>query len=105
MMKSYYKQKKPNRSDAIGKPSKSIKKKSPMVLEVVFWLLLAEDVEKSEQVLREFDMNMAYGPCIGMTRLARWERAQRLGLDPPGEVRSLLDSGKAQTKSLWDDRV
>ncbi|CAI0567644.1 unnamed protein product [Linum tenue] len=50
-------------------------------------------------------MNMAYGPCIGMTRLARWERAQRLGLDPPGEVRSLLDSGKAQTKSLWDDRV
>ncbi|CAL1412260.1 unnamed protein product [Linum trigynum] len=118
MMKSYYKQKKPNRSDAIGKPSKSIKKKSPaaslgaaaaqpaaLITSPHGDPDLQEDVEKSEQVLREFDMNMAYGPCIGMTRLARWERAQRLGLDPPGEVRSLLDSSKAQTKSLWDDRV
>ncbi|CAN1130447.1 hypothetical protein LINPERHAP2_LOCUS5835 [Linum perenne] len=25
-------------------------------------------------MLREFDMNMVYRPCIGMTRLARWER-------------------------------
>ncbi|CAI0395206.1 unnamed protein product [Linum tenue] len=50
-------------------------------------------------------MNMAYGPCIGMTRMARWQRAQRLGLDPPGDVKNLLDSGKTETKSLWDDRV
>ncbi|CAI0395204.1 unnamed protein product [Linum tenue] len=118
MMKSYYKQKKPNRSDAVGKPSKSIKKKSPAALitsphgaphlqgsDFLFPFLFAEDVEKTEQVLREFDMNMAYGPCIGMTRMARWQRAQRLGLDPPGDVKNLLDSGKTETKSLWDDRV
>ncbi|CAL1361885.1 unnamed protein product [Linum trigynum] len=107
MMKSYYKQKKPNRSDAVGKPSKSIKKKSPAALITSPHGAphLQEDVEKSEQVLREFDMNMAYGPCIGMTRMARWQRAQRLGLDPPGDVKNLLDSGKTETKSLWDDRV
>ena len=30
-----------------------------------------------------------YGPCIGMTRLERWERAKSLGLNPPTEVCSV----------------
>ncbi|CAN1162587.1 DNA polymerase delta subunit 4 [Linum perenne] len=122
-MKSYYKQKKTNRSDDMAKPSsssKSIKKKSPATATLGSGVTqppalitsrhgapdLQEDVEKSEQVLREFDMNMAYGPCIGMTRLARWERAQRLGLNPPVHVKNLLDAGNAQMlQSLWDGRV
>ena len=29
-----------------------------------------------------------YGPCIGVPRLLRWERAHALGLNPPQEVRS-----------------
>ena len=27
-----------------------------------------------------------YGPCVGMTRFERWERAKSLGLNPPKEV-------------------
>lgn len=27
-----------------------------------------------------------YGPCVGVTRLERWERAQAMGLNPPDEV-------------------
>ncbi|KAL2343720.1 hypothetical protein Fmac_005005 [Flemingia macrophylla] len=63
---------------------------------------LEDEHKASEVVLRQFDMNMAYGPCIGITRLARWERALRLGLNPPQEIETLLKSGKVQAESLWD---
>ncbi|TKY59577.1 DNA polymerase delta subunit 4 [Spatholobus suberectus] len=66
---------------------------------------LEDEYKESEVMLRQFDLNMAYGPCLGMTRLARWERAQRLGLNPPREIESLLKSGKVQTESLWDGRI
>ena len=32
-----------------------------------------------------------YGPCVGMTRLERWERAHAFGLNPPPEVSPLPD--------------
>ncbi|KAJ9131832.1 hypothetical protein P3X46_034744 [Hevea brasiliensis] len=66
---------------------------------------LQDDYDKHEEVLRQFDMNMAYGPCLGMTRLARWERAQRLGLNPPEEIECLLKGGKVNSDCLWDGRV
>ena len=31
-----------------------------------------------------------FGPCTGITRLQRWERAAKLGLDPPPEVPQLI---------------
>ncbi|KAE8077547.1 hypothetical protein FH972_016104 [Carpinus fangiana] len=67
--------------------------------------LSLDDYEENENVLREFDMNMAYGPCLGMTRLARWERARALGLNPPGEIEGLLKAGKVGIQCLWDGRV
>ena len=36
---------------------------------------------------REFDLENKFGPVTGMTRMERWERAQRMGLDPPSWVR------------------
>ncbi|KIK79157.1 hypothetical protein PAXRUDRAFT_834233 [Paxillus rubicundulus Ve08.2h10] len=42
------------------------------------------------QMLRFFDMSYEFGPCIGMTRLERWERAEAFGLNPPVEVREIL---------------
>ncbi|GMJ11324.1 polymerase delta 4 [Hibiscus trionum] len=66
---------------------------------------LKDDLEEEEQVLRQFDMNMAFGPCIGMTRLDRWERAQRLGLNPSQEIQSILKRGKVKPQSLFDGRV
>ncbi|KAL7927822.1 DNA polymerase delta, subunit 4 domain-containing protein [Trichoderma austrokoningii] len=49
-----------------------------------------QDLDLGEKVLRYFDMNSQYGPCIGTTRLKRWERAERLGLNPPIEVLAVL---------------
>lgn len=43
-----------------------------------------------EKILRLFDMSSKYGPCIGVTRLARWHRANRIGLKPPIEVLAVL---------------
>ncbi|KAK6363814.1 hypothetical protein TWF730_001222 [Orbilia blumenaviensis] len=43
-----------------------------------------------EKILRHFDLSSQYGPCVGVTRLKRWERAQRLGLEPPIEVLAVL---------------
>lgn len=31
-------------------------------------------------------MTAKYGPCVGISRLDRWKRAQKLGLEPPEEV-------------------
>lgn len=41
-------------------------------------------------MLRVFDNTYEFGPCVGMTRLERWERAQALGLNPPPEVGCLF---------------
>ncbi|GBC00473.1 hypothetical protein RclHR1_03870013 [Rhizophagus clarus] len=45
-----------------------------------------------DKLLHAFDLNYKFGPCIGLTRLERWERAHRLGLNPPEEVRNALTS-------------
>ncbi|KAK9994155.1 hypothetical protein SO802_023858 [Lithocarpus litseifolius] len=66
---------------------------------------LQDDYDENEDMLRKFDMNMAYGPCLGMTRLARWERARSLGLNPPEEIEGLLKAEKVRADCLWDGRV
>ncbi|EMD39333.1 hypothetical protein CERSUDRAFT_112972 [Gelatoporia subvermispora B] len=43
-------------------------------------------------ILRVFDLSYEYGPCIGVTRMQRWERAEVLGLKPPPEVKEILES-------------
>ena len=52
---------------------------------------------ESQEVLRlrEFDVDSSFGPTAGMTRLQRWNRAQKLGLNPPQDVLDiLLQTGK-----------
>ncbi|KAH7424963.1 hypothetical protein KP509_11G034200 [Ceratopteris richardii] len=58
-----------------------------------------------EEALRQFDMNMRYGPCLGMSRLERWERARMLGMNPPVEVKRILDQKKGATSCLWEGRI
>lgn len=67
----------------------------------IFFPFSEDDYSEEEKMVRAFDMNMRYGPCIGITRLQRWERAEKLGLNPPMEIKSLLESGKVQSESLW----
>ncbi|XP_009607497.1 uncharacterized protein LOC107781395 [Nicotiana tabacum] len=120
-MKGFYKQKK--KGGGIAKPSNSkssFTKKSttpknaaaigsdvtqPPALISHGSLDLQDDYDQNEEVLRQFDMNMTYGPCLGMSRLDRWERAKRLGLNPPTDVERLLRSSKVRHESLWDGRV
>ncbi|KAL3510191.1 hypothetical protein ACH5RR_029592 [Cinchona calisaya] len=66
---------------------------------------LEDDYDAKEEVLRQFDMNMAYGPCLGMSRLARWERAKALGMNPPKDIGHLLKAGKVRAECLWEGRV
>jgi hypothetical protein len=40
-----------------------------------------------ERLLRKFDLELCYGPCIGLTRKERLERAHQLGL----KVNPLID--------------
>ncbi|KAH6966284.1 DNA polymerase delta, subunit 4-domain-containing protein [Fusarium venenatum] len=49
-----------------------------------------QGVSQNERILRYFDVSSQYGPCIGMPRMQRWKRADRLGLNPPIEVLAVL---------------
>ncbi|KAM7019472.1 DNA polymerase delta subunit 4 isoform X1 [Melospiza melodia melodia] len=58
------------------------------------------------EMLRRFDLAWEYGPCSGITRLQRWERAQELGLSPPGPIRDALLEHRDNpdvTYSLWHE--
>lgn len=45
------------------------------------------NINDIHRILSIFDMDYKYGPCVGMTRLQRWDRAHNMGLNPPAEVR------------------
>ena len=57
-----------------------------------------ETVHLHEKILRHFDLCSEYGPCIGITRLHRWQRAQGLSLNPPIEVLAVLLKEDAKEK-------
>lgn len=57
------------------------------------------------QILKNFDLTLEFGPCTGITRLERWERAQKHGLNPPNEVKDILLKNKDEEYQmcLWKD--
>lgn len=57
----------------------------------------AEEQDKFDYILRVFDNSHEYGPCVGIPRLQRWERAQAMGLNPPPEIRDILLTQEGQT--------
>ncbi|KIL69102.1 hypothetical protein M378DRAFT_176093 [Amanita muscaria Koide BX008] len=50
----------------------------------------AENENEISKILRIFDLSDEYGPCIGVSRLERWERAHAFGMNPPEEVNRSL---------------
>ncbi|KAL7822251.1 DNA polymerase delta, subunit 4 domain-containing protein [Trichoderma gracile] len=68
-----------------------------------------EGLDLAEKVLRYFDVSSQYGPCIGITRMKRWHRAERLGLKPPIEVLAVLmkeeDKGTEDIETAHIDRI
>ncbi|MED6255098.1 hypothetical protein CHARACLAT_017531 [Characodon lateralis] len=62
--------------------------------------------EEEMQKLRLFDLDWRFGPCTGINRLQRWERAKLHGLNPPEEIRELLLQTHADPEyslSLWSE--
>nr|XP_040041990.1 DNA polymerase delta subunit 4 [Gasterosteus aculeatus aculeatus] len=58
--------------------------------------------EENWQRLRQFDLDWSFGPCTGISRLQRWQRAKLHGLSPPEEIRDLLLQTHAEYNlSLW----
>ncbi|EST06463.1 DNA polymerase delta, subunit 4 [Kalmanozyma brasiliensis GHG001] len=51
-----------------------------------------------QQILRVFDLDPNYGPCMGMSRLERWQRAKELDLDPPQEIHDILNTKQGATE-------
>uniref|UniRef100_A0A0E0M3I0 DNA polymerase delta subunit 4 n=1 Tax=Oryza punctata TaxID=4537 RepID=A0A0E0M3I0_ORYPU len=75
---------------------------------------LKDDFSEQEEQLRLFDMDMKFGPCIGVTRLQRWERASAMGLHPPPHLRDLLlnnasagnrNNNGSSLECLWEGKV
>ncbi|KAK4228899.1 DNA polymerase delta subunit 4 [Podospora fimiseda] len=63
-----------------------------------------EGLEVGEKVLRYFDVSSQYGPCVGIARIKRWHRANKLGLKPPIEVLAVLvkEGEDGLTKKGWE---
>lgn len=61
----------------------------------------AEDQNRVHHILRAFDLDPTFGPCLGMTRLERWKRANSLGEDPPKEVYDILLSQQGVLKGEY----
>ncbi|XP_048767776.2 DNA polymerase delta subunit 4-like [Ostrea edulis] len=64
------------------------------------------DLTDDLKILKNFDLTLEYGPCTGITRLERWERAHKHGLNPPNEVKDILLKNKDSeeyTLCLWRD--
>lgn len=62
--------------------------------------------EEDFKILKEFDLNWEYGPSMGITRLERWNRAAKHGLNPLPLVRQLVEEHKDDeryTQCLWND--
>jgi DNA polymerase delta, subunit 4 len=62
-------------------------------------------ISREENILRDFDLSLKYGPSRGLTRLQRYNRAVKFNLEPPAEVLALLTSKESQTSVLDDHRL
>ncbi|WVW79764.1 hypothetical protein I302_101734 [Kwoniella bestiolae CBS 10118] len=56
-------------------------------------------------VLRVFDLTSSYGPCVGITRLQRWERAKKWGLNPPDEIKDILTTQEGEDDVRYRENV
>ena len=74
----------------------------------------ADDFSEQEEQLRQFDLDMKFGPCIGVNRLQRWERASAMGLQPPPHLRDLLthassvknlNNDSPSLECLWEGKI
>lgn len=66
--------------------------------------------QKLIDLLKSFDLDANFGPCIGLTRLERWNRAKTLSLNPPQLVHDILslnivEKDEELREALWHNLV
>jgi DNA polymerase delta subunit 4 len=62
--------------------------------------------ENAETELRSFDICTRYGPCMSLTRVQRFERAKRFGLNPPERIGKILHAfPELSVESIWHGRT
>ncbi|CAF3412084.1 unnamed protein product [Rotaria socialis] len=62
--------------------------------------------EDDLEVLKQFDLDMTFGPCTGIPRIDRYERALRHDVNPPIRVLELIDlypNDRQVTHCIWRD--
>ncbi|OWA54166.1 hypothetical protein BV898_18581 [Hypsibius exemplaris] len=60
--------------------------------------------EEHMRILSQFDLSYKFGPCGGMSRLERWNRAEKFKKNPPPEVKALVESHSDDieyTQGIW----
>ncbi|XP_031552455.1 DNA polymerase delta subunit 4-like [Actinia tenebrosa] len=65
-----------------------------------------QDEKTRLSLLKEFDLNSEYGPCIGISRLQRWERAEKFGLHPSQDIKDIITQhldDETYTECIWKD--
>ena len=84
----------------VGKePELNLKNKQPLFNEA-----RNKREQEAEQKLVEFDLNANYGPCKGITRSKRYELALIFKLNPPEEIKRLLEEFHLE-KSYYDSFI
>lgn len=63
-----------------------------------------EELSLDEKILRHFDLSPQYGPCVGVSRVQRWKRADTMGLRPPLEVLAVALKAEAEGEKQGRDR-
>ena len=77
--------------------TKSSKSKRPTPTSSASASLRAAGIDDDEQALRDFDLDTRFGPCTGMTRRERYDRAIRLSLSPPRFLDAVIARGGAHS--------
>ena len=60
--------------------------------------------EKDLEELKQFDLNVKFGPCYNIKRLDRWNWSKKHGLNPPENIRELIIANEKETdytESIW----
>ncbi|XP_060572498.1 DNA polymerase delta subunit 4-like [Ruditapes philippinarum] len=62
--------------------------------------------DRDMKMLKDFDLYWVFGPSMGISRLERWNRAEKHGLNPSPEVKQLVlahEGDERYTQCLWND--
>ncbi|GAA6060217.1 hypothetical protein JCM10212_002296 [Sporobolomyces blumeae] len=64
-----------------------------------------DGMDDIEIILRQFDQQEEFGPCSRISRLERFERAQKLGLNPDPEIGDILRSPEGKARKEYSESV